>query len=697
MQRHLLSLATAAALLALHGQAHAAATAPDSAITAAGNAVTIDVAANDAGIGTPRSLKILTRPAHGTAVVVAGKIVYTPAAGYTGSDGFQYAIKGTRNTGIGSVRVDVGLALTLRGRVTDAPVANATVVATVGGHDFTTTADAQGNYTLQVIGLGDPMVALSAQGTGEQDGVMLLSTVGGFGGLRDAAGADGVLDRSEANAVQVTQLSTAQALLMEAANGGEPIATDAQLTQAREHMDLDAMMTMAGAIKLVADGQYALPAGVTDTLALISDPAALDQFVADVHAADPGALAAAQTQTLLDPAVVTPLAADDFGGEFTLMHDLGKVGTVRVGLIQGERVELDPDGTGIYASAAPNSDPSVTWTFSNGAGHIVRNHPVATLNYVVVPEIGPFQIRRFDTLKSFDVVLVAAGEGRDILGVTGHYDYYYPDHPQLSPGSYTDSSSKIAITDGYGNIPYSSAEFPSVRALPISGTSYSNSSGAVLFDFLAGGTGQRSDGVAFDWSLDPEGRIFVTYANGDLARFNRLATDGRKGEGVLAETLTAGGVRSARWELSMRADGYAFGPTGDYSAPWHSGFYISPGAYQPSGLDFYVFLTGAASTGHLLTYSGGASFIDPLSWTRTAGSTLRMAQYRDNGGYKASCVVGVDGCVQTRAREWIPVARDGNRVYVIEQLKGDYNSDGVAGEIDNERPNFYDLQAPPAP
>ena len=144
----------------------------------------------------------------------------------------------------------------------------------------------------------------------------------------------------------------------------------------------------------------------------------------------------------------------------------------------------------------------------------------------------------------------------------------------------------------------------------------------------------------------------------------------------------------------MRTDGYVFGPEGGYNAPWHSGFYISPGAYQFSGVDFYVFLTGAASTGHLLTYSGGGSFIDPLSWTRTAGSTLRMVQYHDNGGYKAGCVVGVDGCVQTRAREWIPVARDGNRVYVIEQLSGDGNGDGLANEIDNERPNFYDLQAP---
>ena len=697
MQRHLLSLATATALLALSGQAHAGATAPDSAITAVGSAVTIDVAANDAGIGTPRALTILLRPAHGTAAVVAGKIVYTPAPGYTGRDSFQYSIKGTRAIGIGSVRVDIGLALTVQGRVTDAPVANATVVASVGGHDFATTADAQGNYSLQMIGLGDSMVTLSAQGTGEQDNVALLSTVGGFEGLRDAAGSDGLLDRTESNAVQVTQLSTAQSLLMEAANGGAPITSDAQLTQAREHMDLDAMMTMAGAIKLVADGQYPLPEGVSDTLALISDPAALDQFVADVNEADPGAFAAAQAQTLSDPAVVTPLTAEDFGGEFTLMHDLGKVGTVRVGLIQGERVELDPDGTGIYASAAPNSDPSVTWTFSDGAGHIVRNNPVATLNYVVVPEIGPFQIRRFDTLKSFDVVLVAAGEGRDVLGVTEHYDYYYPDHPQLQPGSFTDSGSKIAITDGYGNVPYTAAEFPSVRALPISGTSYSNSSGAVLFDFQAGGTGQRSDGMAFDWSLDPEGRILVTYPNGDLARFNRLATDGRKGDGVLAETLTSAGVRSARWELSMRTDGYVFGPEGGYNAPWHSGFYISPGAYQFSGVDFYVFLTGAASTGHLLTYSGGGSFIDPLSWTRTAGSTLRMVQYHDNGGYTAGCVVGVDGCVQTRAREWIPVARDGNRVYVIEQLSGDYDGDGLANEIDNERPNFYDLQAPPAP
>jgi hypothetical protein len=129
--------------------------------------------------------------------VVAGKIVYTPAPGYTGRDSFQYSIKGTRAVGIGSVRVDIGRALTVQGRVTDAPVANATVVASVGGHDFATTADAQGNYSLQMIGLGDSMVTLSAQGTGEQDNVALLSTVGGFEGLRDAAGSDGLLDRTE--------------------------------------------------------------------------------------------------------------------------------------------------------------------------------------------------------------------------------------------------------------------------------------------------------------------------------------------------------------------------------------------------------------------------------------------------------------------------------------------------------------------
>jgi len=63
----------------------------DSAITEAGESVTIDVLANDTGTGI--FIHDLNDPAHGTAVIEDGKVVYTPDAGYAGTDVFWYAIK----------------------------------------------------------------------------------------------------------------------------------------------------------------------------------------------------------------------------------------------------------------------------------------------------------------------------------------------------------------------------------------------------------------------------------------------------------------------------------------------------------------------------------------------------------------------------------------------------------------------------
>jgi glucose/arabinose dehydrogenase len=66
----------------------------DAVATPRGTAVTIDVLANDAA-GPPDEAQTLTigtvgPPVHGTAVVAAGRIRYTPAAAYVGPDSFTY-------------------------------------------------------------------------------------------------------------------------------------------------------------------------------------------------------------------------------------------------------------------------------------------------------------------------------------------------------------------------------------------------------------------------------------------------------------------------------------------------------------------------------------------------------------------------------------------------------------------------------
>ena len=69
----------------------------DTASTTPGKAVVIDVLANDGPNSSgkapdPSTLEVTGNAAHGTTAVADGKITYTPAAGFTGTDSFTYQV-----------------------------------------------------------------------------------------------------------------------------------------------------------------------------------------------------------------------------------------------------------------------------------------------------------------------------------------------------------------------------------------------------------------------------------------------------------------------------------------------------------------------------------------------------------------------------------------------------------------------------
>ena len=90
----------------------------DTASTSIGRAITVDVLANDSKgppdeAGQTLTIANLGTPAHGTAVVDAGKVRYTPAAGYLGPDSFAYDAcdgGGLCDTGQVSISVDLNTA-----------------------------------------------------------------------------------------------------------------------------------------------------------------------------------------------------------------------------------------------------------------------------------------------------------------------------------------------------------------------------------------------------------------------------------------------------------------------------------------------------------------------------------------------------------------------------------------------------------
>jgi trimeric autotransporter adhesin len=84
-------------ILMTNGANLAPVAANDAATSTDDAAVTINVTANDTDSGgtiDPTSVQIVSQPAHGTTSTTStGSVVYTPTAGYAGSDSFTYTVK----------------------------------------------------------------------------------------------------------------------------------------------------------------------------------------------------------------------------------------------------------------------------------------------------------------------------------------------------------------------------------------------------------------------------------------------------------------------------------------------------------------------------------------------------------------------------------------------------------------------------
>src|SRR5690606_11758774 len=80
----------------------------DAATTIEGTAVEIDVLANDTGAeGATLSIEAVGTPSNGTAEIVEGVVVYTPAEGFSGDDMFEYTVTDGENTATATVTVTV--------------------------------------------------------------------------------------------------------------------------------------------------------------------------------------------------------------------------------------------------------------------------------------------------------------------------------------------------------------------------------------------------------------------------------------------------------------------------------------------------------------------------------------------------------------------------------------------------------------
>ncbi len=612
------------------------------------------------------------------------------------------------------------VSLTLTGKVTDEPIANAEVTATVGTQQpFTTTAGADGSYSLTVeipaANAGD-FVTLHARGVGDQSFVEFTSLAGSFQTLLQAAGDDDTLTSSESFTTQITNVSTAQAVFLQQANGGDPITSEAALSSAALQVNAQDVLDLAAAIKLAVDraDSNPLPSGTTSILALASNPTARQAFINQVYENSPSAFAAAQVAIARD--------ADLIQSDGTLQRYLDNEGFTTAMLSSdalftfnytGRIAHFDLYAGGTGSESGETYDQSFTWALDGSTIKVTYNQPVVTESWDTV-SCGdvPKQYRATYTNAGVELTFLSSNS----VAITQTSNIQYDDGacsslngPQTSTVARTvlsmDNFQVIDVEELKGN----------AQTIYV----WDNSQQAVIADIAevhADGTGRALlTGQDFIWEMNADGgpeengKIFHAEFDGWSAEYllfrdiDELASDifwevrvGTDGDGGVFMGAGASVFADPEYAVEFTAADvvgrfYQFGK-GDETV-------------NDPRLDGFRLRFDAGGTGAEEVDSINANDNVVLDASRTfrwsidegpVGVEVVVSRTYDTGNGSYNCELGATlGCYAFDERRIIPmVANDDNRVYWLE-IRHSAPAIGLTAADDQEPTylvRFYDYE-----
>jgi hypothetical protein len=602
------------------------------------------------------------------------------------------------------------VAVTLTGTVTDAPIANAVVTATVGTETFTATADANGNYSLPIEVTetdAGAFVTLTARGVGAQSYVEFTSLAGSFQSLLSAAGDDATLSSSENFATQITNVSTAEAVFLQQANGGQPITSDGALQTLSSQVNAQDVLDLAAAIKLVVDDptNYSMPAGETSILELASNPTARQSFINDVYDQDPSAFAAAQLAIAQDPDLAQPVNPTELGSFTTALMSTDAGFTFNyTGRIL--HFDLNPDGTGFAMSET--FDQPFTWEVDGSTLRVTYNTPVETVSYdTEVCNGNPRQVEAHYVSEGVSVTFL---NSRTVT-ITTVSDVTYADCPSLPPRVDTDTVARTVLTPEFLQ-PIDAAELAGNTQTLYVYDAAQDTVVADVADLNADGTGTtRLLGLDFTWSVDDEiGRLVqVEFSDGSHAEY-----------GVFRDIDNF--VSDIYWEVRTPNDGPVYTGAGasvfadpeyavDVSAEAVPGRYYQFGIGDETSanaslkgfrLRFDADFMGAHEY-DLVAENGTVSVDDEtvhsyngFRWA-IEGDSIVVRRTWDTVAQVETCEVGAANCMVYDERRIVPLAMDGARIYWVEQRQFN-NQTGVTNATPATRlVRFYDYEPLTAP
>ena len=179
--------------------------------------------------------------------------------------------------------------LMLSGVVTDNPVQDATVMATVNGQTFTADQPTglDGSYQIE-ISSSDPDALVRLEAVDPSGQTRLSAIVDSYEAIEEA-----VEDPTEDEDFNITNITTAQEVLATRLTDDGSIDSKEELVDAVSRVETDDLLEVSAAIKLVVENidGVTLPGDVADTLELAEAIVNGDStFIEDVEQSAPGAL-----------------------------------------------------------------------------------------------------------------------------------------------------------------------------------------------------------------------------------------------------------------------------------------------------------------------------------------------------------------------------------------------------------------------
>ncbi len=600
------------------------------------------------------------------------------------------------------------LSLKLEGRVTDEPIANAEVTATIGGETFTTTADENGDYSLDVEieeESADAFVVLSARGVGAQSFVEFMSLAGSFQSLLDQAGDDATLSSDEDFSTQITNVSTAEAVLLQQANGGNPVTSDAALLTLSNAVNAQDVLDLAAAIKLTVDNPdtYPMPEGQTSILELALDATARTQFINEVYTKDPAAFASTQAAIVQDAGLAKPISLeDDLSFTAALLSSDPDFSFNYTGRI----VHFDLLEGGIGFTSSETYDVPLTWVLDGSKIVVTYESPIETISYDTENCVGDGGVRQVEAHYVSEGATIAFLSDKTVA-ITEANDITYADCASLEPrtGVTSTQARTILTMDSFSVI--------DIEEMIGEGQTfyvYDAAQGQVVADIAylaADGTGTtRLTNQTFTWSLDDTGKmISVDFADTTHAEYFSLRDIDEFASDIMWEVRTpndgpvymgAGAsvfldpeyaIPTPLTEEAVAGTYYQFGfgeeTIDDDRLAGFSLRFDADGVEDGAGMGSHQYDFIDLDTGEVVLINEEVYPYEAFRWT-LEGQEIVVRRTWDTAIEVDNCVFGEVNCELYDERRLIPLVADDEsdaeytRVYWIEQRRFDF--DGISAD-----------------